>query len=253
MTNLPAGNHPTSGHYQGATQLFESEAAFKSYRRWIIKTIWKKFIKYGNGNNNPQTLEFGAGTGNLSEILREIFRIQATTIEIDSQLIEIITSKGFKNFKSFEAMRENNLSFDFIFSSNVLEHIENDILILEEMKSVLEPTRGILVLYVPAHQWLFSDLDRSVGHFRRYSKKSLSNKIEASGMKVLELHYADSLGLVATLAIKILGYKETFGIGSLGSMKVYDRFIHPASSLLDSIGMKYLVGCNIILVAAHDN
>jgi hypothetical protein len=81
----------------------------------------------------------------------------------------------------------------------------------------------------------------------------LSDKIEASGMKVLELHYADSLGLVATLAIKILGYKATFGIGSLGSMKVYDRFIHPASSLLDSIGLKYLVGCNIILVASHDN
>jgi len=253
MTNSPAGNHPTSGHYQGAAQLFESEAAFKSYRRWIIQTIWKKFIKFGNGSANPRTLEFGAGTGNLSEILRELLRIQATTIEIDNQLIEIITSKGFENYKSFQALRENNFSFDFIFSSNVLEHIENDTLILEEISSVLEPKKGILVLYVPAHQWLFSDLDRSVGHFRRYSKKSLRDKIEASGMKVLELHYADSLGLVATLAIKILGYKETFGIGSLASMKIYDRFVHPLSSFLDLVGMKRFVGCNIILVAARDN
>ena len=45
---------------------------------------------------------------------------------------------------------------------------------------VLEPG-GLLVASVPAHQWLFSDFDKSIGHFRRYSRKEIVNTLEDSG------------------------------------------------------------------------
>jgi SAM-dependent methyltransferase len=243
------GNDPTSGHYQGVSQLFESEVAFKNYRNWIVKTIFRKYRKFGNKTSKPSVLEFGAGTGNLSEIARANFSVELKTLEIDEILIEKIISKRFENFKSIQEIKDQNLYFDMIFSSNVLEHIENDVEVLQELMEVLHPDRGILVLYVPAHQWLFSELDRSVGHYRRYSKASLKKKVEIAGLKVIDTHYADSIGVLATLAIKIFGYQKTLGVGSLGSMKFYDRFIHPFSAMMDNVGVKFLIGCNLILVA----
>jgi predicted SAM-dependent methyltransferase len=57
-----------------------------------------------------------------------------------------------------------------IYSSNVLEHIEDDSRALNEMFAKLQ-INGKLAIYVPAFMFLFSDLDIKAGHFRRYSKK----------------------------------------------------------------------------------
>ena len=155
------GNNPTSGHYQGVDQLFESELAFKNYRNWIVKCIFHKYKKFCGKPLKLSALEFGAGTGNLSEIARANFGVEPKTLEIDETLIKIITSKGFENFRSIREIHNQGVYFDLIFSSNVLEHINNDVEILQDLAGVLHPDRGILVLYVPAHQWLFSELDRS--------------------------------------------------------------------------------------------
>ena len=58
-------------------------------------------------------------------------------------------------------------SVDALYSINVLEHIENDLAALREMRRVLRPDGGLL-LYVPAFPLLYSTNDRRVGHVRRY-------------------------------------------------------------------------------------
>ena len=96
-------------------------------------------------------------------------------------------------------------------------------------------------------------MDDIVGHYRRYEINDLKRKCEIAGLKIQSLHYADSIGFFASFAIKLFGYNKHSGIGSLSSLKFYDKWIFPLSKFLDSIGFKYLLGKNLILIASKIN
>jgi hypothetical protein len=106
------------------------------------------------------------------------------------------------------------------------------------------------VNYIPAFPILFSDLDVSVGHFRRYTKRELKLKLKEAGYKVDKIHYVDCLGFPASLLLRIIGYKSRGNIGGLRSMRIYDRYIFPFSKILDQIGFKRLFGKNIVVYAS---
>jgi hypothetical protein len=95
-------------------------------------------------------------------------------------------------------------------------------------------------------------MDDVVGHYRRYEINDLKKKCKIAGLKIQSLHYADSIGFFASFAIKLFGYNKNSGIGSLSSLKFYDKWIFPLSKFLDSIGLKYLLGKNLILIASKN-
>ena len=64
---------------------------------------------------------------------------------------------------------------------NVLEHIEDDVSALENMKKALQATNGRLVLLVPAGPRLYSALDQNLGHFRRYDEAGLRDLAAKTG------------------------------------------------------------------------
>ena len=113
---------------------------------------------------------------------------------------------------------------------DVIEHIENDIKELDQAISKLNKN-GKLVIIVPAFSILFSDFDKSVGHFRRYTKKNFFN-YKNSEVKLRNLKYFDSLGFFILFLSKILKFKgnskAVFGI------KVWNMLI-PISRLIDKI------------------
>jgi len=86
---------------------------------------------------------------------------------------------------------------------DVLEHIEKVPEFLFEVHRVMKPG-ALLFLTVPAHQWLFSHHDRALGHFKRYTPKSLSRELRVSGFKPLEVrHFFATLVLPAFLLRRI--------------------------------------------------
>ena len=104
---------------------------------------------------------------------------------------------------------------------------------------------------------LYSDMDKAVGHYRRYEKNEIIKKLEKSNFRIINYHFVDSLGFFALLAIKVLGYKnkkningvKKSGLGQEEHLKFYGRFISPLSILFDSLGAKFLFGKNIFIVA----
>jgi SAM-dependent methyltransferase len=128
----------------------------------------------------------------------------------------------------------------------VLEHIADDAAAVAELYRCLRPG-GRLLVYVPAFQVLYSQMDTHVGHFRRYRRKPLVELLGSAGFDVRAAYYVDSLGFLATLVYKLVGDRS--GRVSPGSVGFYDSFVFPLSRLVDGLTLGSF-GKNLAVVVA---
>jgi SAM-dependent methyltransferase len=92
--------------------------------------------------------------------------------------------------------------FDTIVYIDVLEHIEDDRREIDEALQRLRPG-GHLVILVPAFQLLYSEFDRHLGHFRRYTVRRLIS-ITPNGSELIKAHYLDCVGFLLSLANRLV-------------------------------------------------
>jgi predicted TPR repeat methyltransferase len=78
--------------------------------------------------------------------------------------------------------------YDVIASLDVLEHLENERVFLQASRANLR-AGGVLLLTLPAHDFLFSEWDRRLKHFRRYSMRGLRQILDGNGFRVVESSY----------------------------------------------------------------
>ena len=226
--------------YSGKEELKNLSKFLKNYNSEVVKIFFNHFKSKGN-----KILDFGAGIGTLSTLYEKMSGVKPICIEIDLENRKYLKSKGFVVFKSIFNSKNN---FDAIFSSNVLEHIEDDQKTLNDIHKKLNKD-GLLFLFLPAFEMLYSDMDKKVGHFRRYSAHDIKKKLKKAKFQIVYCCYLDSLGFFASLVMKIIGYDEKKGIGSPKSLKFYDKYIIPISFFLDRIGLKFFFGKNLIILA----
>jgi SAM-dependent methyltransferase len=232
--------------YSGKQMLLDSEIGLENYNFDIVKKLSKGFGISKNQKVLGEILELGAGTGTLAEIWRREFSMDPICVEIDPQLVKILKSKKFRTFSNLKSI---NAKLPIIYSSNTLEHIEDDLKTLKQIRERLKPG-GILGLYVPALPFLFSDFDREVGHFRRYKKRELINLVKRAGFEVENCYFNDSIGVIASLVVKIFGYNKDI-LGSKKSLILYDKYIYFFSKILDKMIFKHLIGKNLFLFAKN--
>jgi SAM-dependent methyltransferase len=190
-------------------------------------------------------LEFGAGIGTLAQLWFDRTGVKPECLEIDPDLRNTLIDRGFICHKDLDAIEKN---ISAIYTSNVLEHIEDDVEALKELYKVLNEGSKI-VIYVPAFMSIYSDLDAHVGHFRRYSKKEIIKKLNEANFEIIKCHYTDSIGFFAWAYMKWRGYNPLEKNQSKRQLIFYDCFLYPLSRFLDRIGFKYLFGKNILVVA----
>jgi len=228
-------------HYAGFTELMEFDSELVNYNKHLVEMLVTKsaFVP------GSLVLDFGAGIGSLAKLWAQSTGHKPHCLEIDPTGIKELQKL---EFTVFQEITQVLAKYNVIYSSNVLEHIEDDTAALIDLRHLLCKD-GKIIIYVPALQFLFSDLDRKVGHFRRYNKGELMKKLEMSGYEVLSLQYVDFIGVLASLAVKFFGWRNKFKIGSKQSVRFYDRFVFPISVFLDQIGMHRILGKNLLLVA----
>ena len=234
-----------SSDYTGKEILQGIEVSLPKYTNHIFELFHAGFERETSGNG--LVLDFGSGKGTLAKLWRSHTGISPKCVEIDNELIEELKLNDFEVVKDLDSL---NCKFDFIYTSNVLEHIEHDIEMLKNLKNVMT-ANGILCIYVPAFPILFSKLDKNVGHFRRYRKKSLLLMLESCGYEVRLSRYCDVLGFLSTLILKSFGFTFNIPAGGTKLMKLYDSFIFPISILLDKFAFKYLFGKNLYVVVKN--
>jgi len=153
----------------------------------------------------PQSklLDIGCGTGGTMHVIHDI--CSPSGIDMSLQALEYATKKIDAPVAQADAtvlpFTEN--TFDFAIALDVIEHIQNDVQVLREIKRVLKPG-GKLVLTVPAHQYLFSTHDKSLHHVRRYSRQLLKSRIEESGLQIQRLTYTNFLLFTPIAAVRLI-------------------------------------------------
>ena len=229
--------------YSGIQVLHDTEEGLTNYSSDIVRKMRNSIDAE---ISSLQIIDFGAGTGQLAQIWRDNYGVSPICIEIDPYLRNLLKSKGFITFENINLVR--NISF--IYTSNVLEHIENDVETLKSIRNRMQPG-GKIAIYVPALPFLFSGLDVSVGHYRRYTKKELIYKTTSAGFEIEKCVWNDSIGILASLCLKIFGFKGKSGLGSKRSLIIYDRAVYPISWLLDKLVFKKIIGKNLLLIAKN--
>ena len=113
---------------------------------------------------------------------------------------------------------------------HVLEHIKND---LKEIKDATNKLNngGHLIIIAPAYQKLYGNLDKAVGHFRRYEKKFF--KEDFQNLELLKVKHLDSIGLLLYYLNKIFFSKETFP--SALKIFIWDKIFTPLTIVIDFI------------------
>lgn len=236
-----------NSNYSGIEELFDSEQGLEFYNKDIVKKMLYGLGLLNRSKNPSLIVEFGAGTGTLAEVMEQVHGLKPICVEIDPKLIRILKSKGFQTYADVKHLP----SFaEFMYTSNVLEHIQDDVGALVQIKSKMLPG-ALLAIYVPALPILYSEMDAKVGHHRRYTKKELKRKVIDAGFNIEYCLYNDVLGVPAMLSLKLFGFKGKSGIGSKKSLVIYDRIIYPVSMLLDFLFMKRIIGKNLLLIARN--
>jgi SAM-dependent methyltransferase len=132
--------------------------------------------------------------------------------------------------------------FDTILYIDVLEHIEDDRAEMSRAAELLAP-RGTLIVLSPAFQQLFSEFDRSVGHYRRYTRASLAAVMPAS-LRQVRMRYVDSVGFMASLANRALLRQA---LPSRRQIALWDRVMIPVSRVLDPV-LAHFFGRSVVAV-----
>jgi SAM-dependent methyltransferase len=228
--------------YSGAAELWAIEGALKKYNQDLVA----KLSQYFKGSS--RILEFGAGIGTLARIWNDKTHVKPECLEIDVKLREVIEERGLLCYGD---LAEADGFFDGIYTSNVLEHIEHDEVILRQLHHRLR-RGGTIAVYVPAFMCLYSSMDLAVGHYRRYGARELCQKLESAGFTVLHHSYSDSIGFLVWWYLKKRGSKGGNELSNHRALSLYDKFIYPLSSFIDLIGVKYLFGKNLLVVAKKE-
>jgi hypothetical protein len=143
-------------------------------------------------------LDIGCGDIFLIEQISEEYphvQFAGADIEFNEEIIQIleerVSGKKISIFDSLDAASSSlNKEIDIVFLLDVIEHIEDEISFLSDMiKNPFITERTKVLITVPAFQSLFADHDVFLGHYRRYTNKSLKNRVEEAGLIVDKVGY----------------------------------------------------------------
>lgn len=234
----------TDASYEGRD--LEVLAHMPNYYSWIMDT----FRPHVTG----EVIEYGAGAGTVSAQLATL-ATRLTLVEPSSNLVGLLKRRfeADSRVQVIGTSLENHVvtladnAVDTIVMVNVLEHIEDDRDALRHLVRALRPG-GKLLIFVPAMQFLMSKLDEIHGHFRRYHRPEMNEKVEAAGARILSCGYFDLIGVAPWFLLNRLLGVTTF---NPALVKVNERFVVPVARTMEQI-VRPPFGKNLILVAAKN-
>jgi SAM-dependent methyltransferase len=175
------------GAYAEMYQLEEDHWWFRGRRRIIWALLERSHI-----GASPRFLDAGCGTGrNLVEFGH---LGPAGGVDPSQEAVDFCLQRGLRNVKraGLEDLPFEKASFDLLLASDVIEHVEDDGAALRELLRVAAPG-ACLVITVPAYQWMWTEHDVQLHHFRRYTLSQLTERVRSAGWEVSQATYFNTV------------------------------------------------------------
>lgn len=195
-----------------------------------------------------EILEVGSGIGTFIGQLSKMGSL--TCIEIDKQNLSHLKKRysskasiGFGDIESGEYFFPKGKKFDSLISLNVLEHINNDQKAIKNMYNCLKKG-GTAFLLTPAHMSAYGEIDKALGHYRRYTKDGLERSFTEAGFKVRKCFYFNRLGIIGWYVSGKILKQKTINKNSLGLFNLLYRIYWPFESIL-----KFPFGLSVVIIA----
>jgi SAM-dependent methyltransferase len=199
---------------------------------------WKRYIRdevsrYTTGS----VLEVGAGIGATTVALHDGTARRWVCLEPDQSLAQRLRARlGFFDAGSVQVVVGSLRTFaarpffDCVLYIDVLEHIEDDGAEIEAAARLVPPS-GHIVILAPAHHWLFSEFDKSIGHLRRYDRTRLRS-LMPRGWVEEKLVYLDSIGVLLSLG-NVIALRQS--VPTESQIILWDRVCVPVSRFMDRV------------------
>lgn len=213
---------------------------FAQAKNW--RAYWSRKVAPHLGKT---VLEVGSGIGTVTRLLSTAENVW-TALEPDGNMVRDLAKQELPEATRLVCGSVADIAhgdlFETVLYIDVLEHIRDDVGELARAVALLKPG-GKLVVLAPAHNFLFSRFDAEIGHFRRYSLKSLEN-IRPDGAKKVVGEYLDSVGALASLSNRLLLRQPQ---PTAAQVKVWDSVFVPVSRVVDPI-FRHKVGKSVLVV-----
>ncbi|MGM5487325.1 MAG: class I SAM-dependent methyltransferase [Nanobdellota archaeon] len=180
-----------------------------NYIAWVYDTI----APYLRGS----ILEVGAGVGALTSRME---RDGHTVVPVDKRRYDAcMCAAGVKNIDITRDVTTLG-TFDSVVCLNVLEHIQDDMVALRNMESLMRPG-GSMILMVPLYPHIYGCIDRANNHYRRYCLKGIVAKCRKTGLRVTTVRRMNLIGLLAWIYLNARGNR----VHDEGELRRFDRMI----------------------------
>jgi SAM-dependent methyltransferase len=153
--------------------------------------------------DKPRLLDAGCGTGRNLVEFGELG--PSTGIDPSEDAVAYCRRRGLRDVRcaGLEEIPFGNDAFDLLLACDVLEHVEDDGRALAELARVAD--RGAnLVITAPAYQWMWTEHDVQLHHFRRYTLPELSGRAQAGGWLPVHATYFNSLLFPAVAVARLV-------------------------------------------------
>ncbi|MFZ4791974.1 MAG: class I SAM-dependent methyltransferase [Candidatus Competibacteraceae bacterium] len=188
-------------------RIYREMAQYQEQHWWFHarREILSEILESLKLSDDADILEIGCGTGSNLRMLDKFGKVKG--IEMDDFARDFaFKESGFPidcGWLPYNIPVHDH-QFDLVCLFDVLEHVEQDQSGLSEIRKILRPNRGKVLITVPAYPWLYSEHDRIHHHFRRYTVDTLKKVAHQSGFKVLRCGYFNSLLFPLLALIRII-------------------------------------------------
>lgn len=168
-------------------------------RKNIIKKVFSKYLE----KKEYTILDGGCGTGAGILFLQNYGKVYG--VDLSKEATNFCKKRGLKRIKTADVSKlpyKNNF-FDLVCLMDVIEHIKDDKMVVQEVFRVLKPG-GFFLVTVPALPFIYSAHDKDQGHFRRYTKKSLEDLLKSTSFKKIRTTYFNILLSLPIVFIRLL-------------------------------------------------
>jgi SAM-dependent methyltransferase len=219
----PLREESSTPHVLGDSPLqsrtLEEVAAAHNYHDWLTS------LALPHLGDDP--LELGSGLGDYAARWRDAGVPRITVTDADPDRLGALRARFAGDpqvsVRFLDLPDAGTAGHSALVMFNVLEHIPDDVGVLQAAHSLVRPG-GTVVVFVPAFDFAMSRFDRVIGHVRRYTKDSLRRVLDTGGLEIEELRYVNLPGLPAWfVGMRLLGM--TPGEGRM--LQYWDRFVVP--------------------------